>query len=474
MEFTRRYVVVAGLTVALAGTAVVVDRPFPLLGAVGIGAWLLAAQYRFVRRAGLLAASVDVDVRVAEDPVTADHDVPVDLVVTTDGPAPLAVTVEPPVPTAARTTTPAEPFVLDRGSTVAECSYAVRFPVAGTYRFDRATLTVEDEAGYFAATVAAGNRPSVDVEPGGPRSLHIGRAGERIASTFGDDPGPRATRGIEPEEVRPYQEGDRAAHIDWRATARLNELHVREFSLDVSGRDAAMIVDRRSRLAAGPPGETMLDYARAVGLAYLASAARSATRFSLYFVADEEVRPAGELGDDAGGYFWLRRTLEGLTADAAGEGRTASTPTATAAPRTVVARRLADGDTAFERGLGPFFDRRSGRPRVVGSAPLLSGVRTWLAESSPPRETVVVTDDADRTVLRQAIAEATGDGGRVTAMLLPRVLFERRDPAELDAAYDRYRSFEAFRRGLDARPDVTALEVGPGDRIDAILAAGVR
>jgi len=52
------------------------------------------------------------------------------------------------------------------------------------------------------------------------------------------------------------------------------------------------------------------------------------------------------------------------------------------------------------------------------------------------------------------------------------VLYEPGGLADLERAYDRYLAFEEFRRELAKLDGVTALEVGPADRLSAVLEAG--
>jgi len=54
------------------------------------------------------------------------------------------------------------------------------------------------------------------------------------------------------------------------------------------------------------------------------------------------------------------------------------------------------------------------------------------------------------------------------------VLYEPGGLADLERAYDRYLAFEEFRRELAKLDGVTALEVGPADRLSAVLEAGDR
>jgi len=57
-------------------------------------------------------------------------------------------------------------------------------------------------------------------------------------------------------------------------------------------------------------------------------------------------------------------------------------------------------------------------------------------------------------------------------LLAPSVLYEPGGLADIEQAYDRYVEFEQFRRELARIDNVTALEVGPTDRLSAVIEAG--
>lgn len=471
MEFTRRYYAVAALVCVLAAVAVVVDRPFPLLGAAGLGAWLLAHQVRFVRRARRTADSLSVDVVLSTELVTPDRSVPVVVEVTADGPVPLDLSIVPGVPPGARPSASPDAAAIAVGETVGRIPYPVLFPIAGTYRFDPVRIDLADAYGLFSTTVERGPRPEVTVQPAANSRIRVGRSGEATVAFYGDNPGQRDRRGLEPLEVRPYQPGDQVSRIDWRATARTGDLHVREYNRDTSGTHAALVVDRRPAMAVGPPGETMLDHARAVALSLLSSAARDGNRCSLYLVDEDAVAAVGRLSADGENFPALRTSLLSLSTDGAAGSAGADSARGSWTPE-ATARRLSRGGTAFERGLAPFFVPVADRRRAVAADPLGTAIRAWREDSSPPRETFLVTADADRSAVREAVVEATQGEGTVTVLLTPRVLFEPGQLGDLDRAFDRYRDFDAFRRSLERVSGVSALEVGPGDRIDTILAAG--
>jgi hypothetical protein len=109
--------------------------------------------------------------------------------------------------------------------------------------------------------------------------------------------------------------------------------------------------------------------------------------------------------------------------------------------------------------------------RRVEGDPLFRAVEVGSAETRGRLWTVIVTDDSDREAVYEAARHATGGDGHALVFLTPRVLYEPGALADLDAADERYRSFESFRRDLETIPRVTAFEVAPGDRLDALVTA---
>ncbi|MFC7019236.1 MULTISPECIES: hypothetical protein [Haloarcula] len=60
----------------------------------------------------------------------------------------------------------------------------------------------------------------------------------------------------------------------------------------------------------------------------------------------------------------------------------------------------------------------------------------------------------------------------MVVFLTPSVLYDLDTLGDLDDAYRRYTAFEEFRRELAALERVSAFEVGPSDRLSAVLSAG--
>ena len=119
-----------------------------------------------------------------------------------------------------------------------------------------------------------------------------------------------------------------------------------------------------------------------------------------------------------------------------------------------VAARLATIDVQ-----GPFFETLS---TCVERRTALPADRSPLrAAVGGVGRTVLLTDDANRRELREAVEAAQYRSSQVVVFLAPRVLFELDALGDLSAAYERYVAFEPFRRSLDG---VSVFEVNPGNR----------
>lgn len=490
MEPTRRLWAVAALAAGLAVFGVVLARPLALAGTVLVGAWLVSRQYLFARAMADLTDNLSLSQSPAQIGVRTNESVPVTLSATLEAPSRLACRIRGGLPTAV--VAEGSPDVsLDPGTTTATVTVDARWPIAGRHTFDRATLVATD--GLFREHVPVGATPTVTVEPRGPRNLHVGEGGERIATAYGEHDAGRFGSGLEPAELREYVPGDAADRIDWNATARLGEPYVREFDAETD-RTTMVVMDHREALSRGRDGETELDYLREVALAVADSARRVGDPLGLVSVGDDGVTNRFEPTTAADRYETVRRTileLEPTTATDARIDERASTRTdvdGANAYRPRTARRraqtktLADvrqtlaalegQDDALARTVRPFYADRDPYLELFDSQPLYRAVRTTVAREQGRVFTVLCTDDSAPAELRETVKLASQEGGSVLVLLAPSVLYEAGGLTDVDRAYEWYVEFEDLRRELARLEGVTALEVGPGDRLSTVLAAG--
>ena len=474
MEATRRFRATVALAAFLAAGGVITGDGLLVVGAGLVAGWLLARQYLFVRDATAALNELQVDQSLSRTAVVTGDATTVALSVARSAPSPLRVDVEASPPVAAtggsridRTAT------LDPDEREAQTTFDVSFPVAGSFEFDRPAVTIEDGLGLFRTTTAAPTaaKRSVAVEPRAPRDVHIGEGGDRYATGIGEHSSDKRGSGLEPATVRQYLPGDDVRRIDWKATARLNHPHVREYELETDP-TTALFVDHRSSMAMGPDGATKLDYAREVALAFANSARSLNARIGLYTVGDARATtdypPLAAPDHD----LTVRRALQDLRPTGDGSiarlGRARRTPSGPGR----AGRVLADDDSRFGATLHPYFASRARYGHRTDDRPLVAAVRRRSVRLNDAVWSVIVTDDANRADIREAIKIARRGEGQVMVFLTPTVLFESGGLADLEAAYETYAEFESFRRSLANLEGVSAFEVGPASRLSAVLSAG--
>lgn len=457
MEPTRRAVSVAGLAALLATLAAVLSRPWLLAGTAAVAGWLVARQYRFLRALSRLDRELSVEQAPSRRSVVAGDETAVRVAASLDGPAPASVSVAAAPPVSASVPATAERRVaIAPGERAAGTEVTVGWPVAGAATFGRPTVTAADPAGLFRARFRRGPTPTVTVEPRAPRDLHVGRGGDPDAP-FGDHSTGRTGPGIDAAGVREYAPGDPAARIDWAATARLGEPHVREFET-ATAVGTWLVVDARPPMATGPPGRTAADYARQVALAEVAAARAAGDPVGLTVVGPDgpTVERPPATGDDH--YRSLRTLLYDVGVPPDGGAHAAGG----VAGRSAV--RLPAG-TPMAEALAPFATPATGPDGDLVAA------ATRAAGSGAPR-TAVVTADADGAEVRAVARRARAEGGRVALYVAPAALFAPGGLADVDAVAERYRAFESLRRDLDGVDDVAAYEVAPAGRLAAVAGAG--
>lgn len=457
--------------------AALLESTVVLLTGVAALAPLLAAQVHFLHTVSRLAE--ETRLTRSFTPERARVDEPVTVVVECRFPAvprgETTLSTNPPVGFSSQqeTTTTVPP-----DEETVHVAAAGTLPTAGSFMFDPPIIFAEDPLGLFTQNIAIGDAHELTVEPRGPREVHVGAGGSRIGLAYGEHTAAQGSAGLEPSEIRRYSPGDPTNRIDWKATARLNEPHIREFEAETD-QPAVLVLDSRSTMRQGPVAETKLDHARDLGLWFADYAERFSDPLGFWLVTDDGLGDQHAPASTADAYRRIRTRLQSLTAvnttgrrhrrlDRSLDGRRkhGGREAHSAAAAT------ADRDSAFDRTIAAYVSEA--RPFVarVEDQPLYRVVTTGLSRVSGRPLVVLVTDDERRVEVRETVKTARRRGRAVVVFLLPSVLFEDRDSMTLDDAYEKYLSFEEFRRELGGLDDVTAYEVGPTDRLNAILAAG--
>lgn len=471
MRPTRRYWTTAGIALGLAVGAVVFDRPLVLAGSAGVWAWLLAKQYCFVRAVTRLDGALSVEQSVTPERVGTGEGARVAVAAELAERSPLTVRVAAVPPVGASVPPETERTVeLSPDDREGTTTFALSVPVAGTFTFDAASVAIHGSAGLFQETFDRGSNPTLTVEPRTPRNVHVGQGGEELAAAFGRHRAGRMGSGLEPAELREYVAGDAAKRIDWKATARLDHPYVREYEAETD-RITALLVDHRAAMVDGPAGETKLAYAREVALTVLATAHDVDDPVGLFTVGDSGLtgRDMPEASPDQ--YATVRRRLLELAPTEHGRPSDGRMETRTPAAAGAAGSYLADDDSPFGSTLRPFFEDAAMYVQRISTEPLFETARTVLSDLDGSLWTVILTDDTNRVELLETVKVARRGDDRVLVFLTPDVLFQPGGLADLEAAYDRYRQFEEFRRSLARLRGVDAYEVRPGDQISTILAA---
>jgi len=473
MRPTVRALEVGGLALVLVAAAIVFAQPLALFGAVLLGGWLLAHQYSFVQACSTVADAGVVTQETPRGTVHTDTTTPVTLTVSIPTVRDATVTVSGGLPVGA--TADSLECHLPPGTTEATEMVEVTWPIAGRHQFERPTVHVTD--GLFEQTFPLGSAPRITVEPRTPQRIHVGAGGDQVPMGHGVHGARRGDAGLLPVDLREYLPGDSLSNVDWKATARLATPYVRTYQSETD-RPTLVFIDHSSSMGRGPDGETQLDYLREVALATAESAARLEDPVGLYTVSEQGL--TASIPPSTWPIHDHRKQL--LTLEALPGNREPTDPSTTitlgpAIDRTPAraAQLLTDGSDAFAATLRPFYTNRAVEKEPDdGHAALPSAVRSVVHTSQQQALVVVLTDDTDPKGVRRSVRTARDGGHDVLLFLTPTVLFEPGGLTDLEAAYDRYLDFERFRKELDRLDGVTALEVGPRDRITSVLATASR
>lgn len=481
MYATRRYWAGLALAALLVGGGVAFE-PLLLVGSGGLLAYLLVGQALFARTSARVRAGLTLERTVGDRSPVAGRAVPTTLGVSLAAPTRLTVAVGQSLPGVATASgeDPAWPIPGSRGtggpdreglpalvasvspgSDAATATREVAWAVAGRYAVSAPTVVTRDRSGLFVDVATVGDPAPVTVAPGRPTAT-IGRGGRGAVPTDRPDFQGLRLRGDDPGETREYVPGDTLSLIDWKATARLGRLHVRELAGTVQVSDV-LVVDARARLATGPAGWTKLEHLRGVALALLDRARMAGEPIGLTVVGDDGVETVVPPGGSDAHYSRVRRLLYDLPVRPAAGWR----PTAPGrSPReaAAAAAALRDDPSPLGATLRPFF-AGADRTRTVREDPLFQAVRSVVTQSrrGPAEATHValLTDDADRPTLEEAVGTARSAGCSVSVFVASEVLFDAigaTSPADWRA---RRASLERFRLSLDRRRGVEAFEVGP-------------
>ncbi len=487
MDPTGRFWRLAGIAVFFAVFAVVAAQPLAVFASAAIGSVLVIRQWSFFAESTAADSSLAVDLDLTRTHVKQQETVQLTATATLAEPRQIETVVTVPVPLTA--SGPDQLTLrLPAGEQTTTESVGVTFGTAGAVAFEQPTVQFHSRDGLFTQTVRRGSTPSVIVEPRVPRNVHVGEGGNRVDAAFGRHRTGELGKGIDPAEPREYRPGDDISDIDWKTTARQGEAYVREYEVE-SDRRTVLLFDHRESTATGPQGEQICDYLREVALAMVSVVEEYGDPVGFYSADSEGITNEFSPGTETDQYRTIRtelRDIEPTTPQTDSSRRQQSAPIPSQKQRSVSTHSFQvgateaganaaalEGDSSqFATQLRPYFSDAEQYVRRIEGEPLFELARVYATRLRGESQTLIFTTDSEPAQLREAVKIARGNAGHVVVFLAPQCLFEAEGAASLESAYDRYTAFEAFRKELAAIDRVTAYEVAPGDRLEAVLATG--
>ncbi|EMA24395.1 DUF58 domain-containing protein [Haloarcula argentinensis] len=468
MRVTRRF----WLTLTAIGSLVVggglLDAPLLVVGAVGLAGWLLAMQFAFVRGVSRLEDELTVRQSLDRSRIRTGAEAKYTLDASVDAAGDhLPLSIEARIPlTAQMEAGPSPDITLGASMQSSSVTLPLTWETVGTYTVPGATVTVSDGTGLFAQSFTTAPGPEIAVESPSVGPIHVGQSGKQLLRGVGEHDARGRTGGLSAEEIRKYVPGDALKYVDWKATARLDEAHVRNYEAE-GNRSVVLVLDHRQTLGDGVPGETKLEHLKAVAAAFRQRAETTRDPLGYVTIDDAGVTETGIPAARTEAY----RSCQHRINDIGTEAETTATATATAASTGRMAGTVsptADTQSPTEATLLAYRDA-AGSKRQLPNQPLYNGLQAAPHEIRNADLLVICTDDSNPSELRNTVGLARRNATEVVVFIAPSVAFDTDLLTDLDTAYERYRAFDQFRRELNEIDSVTAYEVGSPDQISAIL-----
>lgn len=465
MRWNSRVLIISLQVGLLVGIGVVATNVILMLSGIYLGLWLLIGQSSFITFSSKIS-ELDILWRIERSQISVNESVTCQLQAEHSKPQPFDISIGVILPPSIESPDGDQTFVFQKGETQTELEFDLTGTVVGETRLGKSEIEFTGPESLFTTSIHRETSISIEVLPRAPSRLQIGAGKQTLLSLYNGHRGDRISTGIGPQKVREYAPGDKLARMDWKATARLNSPHIREYERDESNA-TALVVDHRASMGTGQPAKTKLDYLREVALAFAGMVARFDDSLGVYTVGDEGTTNNRNTVSGTGQHDSIRKIINALEPTRK-KSRMTEEPSTPADARTRT-NRLEGDQTTMSETLGPYFESTESYVRRLRDRPLFKTVQ--LAHSSLRSESwvVILTDDSNRTELREAVKYARQNRCQVLVFLAPSVLYDPGALADLDRAYDRYRDFETFRKSLASLDRVSAFEITPGDRVDSIL-----
>lgn len=471
MRVTRRFWLITTAIVCLTVSGGLLDAPLLIVVAAGLAGWVLAMQIAFVHAVFQLTDALTVDQSLNRSRIRTDVETAYRLEVSVeiDGDH-LPLSVRATIPLAAQTETTVTPTVdLDQSIQSSSITIPLTWQTVGEHTFPGATVTASGTSGLFTQSFTTDPGPETTVESPSLGPIHVGQGSKQLLRGVGEHDAHSRTGGLSAEEVRKYVPGDALKYVDWKATARLDEAHVRNYEAE-SNRRTVLIVNHRRSMGAGPPGETKLDYLKAIATAFRQRS--ESVRDPLGYLTIDDTGVTGAMSPAARpkAYESFRHCITDLTVDAEQTSTTVTSPDQTGSVSHAVSP-TPDTQSPIERTVLAY-RTASGATRRIPDQPMYNGLQAAQREIRTADLVVICTDDSNPSELRDTVGLARRNTAEVIVFITPSAAFEPNVIADLDTAYERYRTFDQFRRKLTEMESVTAYEVGSPDQIQSILASG--
>ncbi|KAA9397837.1 DUF58 domain-containing protein [Haloarcula sp. CBA1130] len=468
MRVTRRFWLTLTAIASLVVGGGLLDAPLLVVGAVGLAGWLLAMQFAFVRGVSRLKNKLTISQSLNRSRVRTDAETKYTLQASVDatgGHLPLSIKAT--VPLAARIEGGRSPAItLDGSMQSSSVTIPLTWETVGNHTMPGATVTVSDSTGLFTQSFATAAGPEISVESPSVGPIHVGQSGKQLLRGVGEHDARGRTGGLSAEEIRKYVPGDALKYVDWKATARLDEAHVRNYEAE-SNRSVVLVLDHRQTLGDGAPSETKLDHLKAVAAAFQQRAETTRDPLGYITIDDAGVTESRIPVARTEAYRSCKHRISDLDIQT----ETPATATATSAhtgTMTGTVNPTADAQSPMETTLLAYQDA-AGSKRHLPNQPLYNGFQAAPQEIRGADLLVICTDDSNPIELRNTVGLARRNATEVIVFITPSVAFDMDLLTDLDTAYERYRTFDQFRRELNEIDSVTAYEVGSPDQISAIL-----
>ncbi|MDT3435453.1 DUF58 domain-containing protein [Haloarcula sp. 1CSR25-25] len=468
MRGTRRLWLTLTVIGCLVAGGELLDAPLLTVGAVGLAGWLLAMQFAFVRSVSRLRSELTVSQSLDRSRIRTDTETRYTLEASVAAPGNhLPLSVESTVPLAARVEGGRAPATdLDRSVQSSSATVSLIWETVGDYTMPGATVTVSDGAGLFTQSFTTEPGPEISVEPPSVGPIHVGQGGKQLLRGVGEHDARGRTGGLSAEEIRKYVPGDALKYVDWKATARLDEAHVRNYEAE-SNRSVALIIDHRHTMGDGPPGETKLEHLKAVAAAFQQRAETLRDPLGYLTIDDAGVTASGTPVARTEAYRSCQHRISDLNTEPE-KPAAATKSSAHTGATTGAVDSMRETQSPMERTLLTYRDA-AGSKRHLPNQPLFNGLQSAPGEIRRADLLVICTDDSKPSELQNTVGLARRNATEVVVFITPSVAFDTDLIADLDTAYDRYRAFDQFRRELNEIDSVTAYEVGSPAQISAIL-----